>query len=223
MEKIKLFRDNDDRLNGLLVCMVLATIPCIAPSPEKLTTLIDNMILARKTENFPPQALKDAVRDMLRKGGYKPAGRQKPSSEYLAQAAREERFPFINGPVDCNNLLSFETGLPISLLDMDELGYEAKIRICKAGETYVFNASGQEMDLENLICICTKDGVPLGNPIKDSMRGKLKETTVHLAGSIFAPLAIFDTEALLETGRRFSGLLTEFCQAEEVAVVVDSK
>ena len=36
------------------------------------------------------------VRDLLRHGGFKPAGRSKPASEYLAAAFAEDRFPRIS-------------------------------------------------------------------------------------------------------------------------------
>src|SRR5271154_7386886 len=43
------------------------------------------------------------VRQLLRHGGFKPAGRSKPASEYLHAASAEGRFPHINAVVDtCN-------------------------------------------------------------------------------------------------------------------------
>src|SRR3712207_7695492 len=46
---------------------------------------------------------------LLRNGGFRPSGRNKPASEYLAQAAREGRFPRINNLVDVNNLVSLRS------------------------------------------------------------------------------------------------------------------
>jgi len=212
-------KDDDPRLAGALVCMVTATVEVVAPSTAALAAELESLVKLRSAEDFPPAVLKDAVRAMLRAGGFKPAGRQKPASEYLAQAAREGRFPAINGPVDCNNLLSLETGLPISLLDADELGAGAVIRTCASGDSYVFNASGQEMDLSGLLCVCAADGAPLGNPVKDSMRGKLKDGTRRLAGFIYAPLGPYSSASLARVGERFASLLREYCGAS-VAVVV---
>ncbi len=196
VELLTIQKDDDPRLAGALVCMVTATVDAVAQSPAALSAELAALVARRSAEDFPPAGLKDAVRAMLRAGGFKPAGRQKPASEYLAQAAREARFPAINGPVDCNNLLSLETGLPVSLLDADELGGAAVVRICVAGESYVFNASGQEMDLSGLLCVCAADGTPLGNPVKDSMRGKLKDGTRRVAGFIFAPLGQYSPASL---------------------------
>lgn len=207
------------RLAGALVCMVTATVEAVAPSPAALDAELTALVAQRSGEDFPPAELKDAVRGMLRAGGFKPAGRQKPASEYLAQAAREGRFPAINGPVDCNNLLSLETGLPISLLDADELGGQAIVRLCAAGESYVFNASGQDMDLAGLLCVCAGDRTPLGNPVKDSMRGKLKDGTRRLAGFIYAPLGPYSATSLEKVGERFSLLLRNYCGASSAVVV----
>jgi DNA/RNA-binding domain of Phe-tRNA-synthetase-like protein len=215
-------KDNDTRLSGTLVCMVCAEVGSIAASPEALVAELAALVSKRASEDFPPAHIKDAVRGMLRAGGFKPAGRQKPASEYLAQAAREGRFPSINGPVDCNNLLSLETGLPISLLDADELGGGAIVRICGAGEAYVFNASGQEMDLSGLLCVCAADGTPLGNPVKDSMRGKLKDGTRRLAGFIYAPLGLYSPGTLSALGERFAGMLRDHCGAADTSVRVVS-
>ena len=93
---------------------------------------------ARKTD-----PVKTAVRDLLRVGGYKPAGRGKPASEYLAQAAERGEFPRISHIVDALNLVSLESRLPISLLDADRVmdGTDALvIRFGRPGESYVFNS-----------------------------------------------------------------------------------
>jgi DNA/RNA-binding domain of Phe-tRNA-synthetase-like protein len=225
---------DDPRLDATLVCLVLAEGCAVGPTPPALVAELEALAARRAAEDFPPAAIKDAVRGMLRAGGYKPAGRQKPASEYLAQAAREGRFPVINGPVDCNNLLSLETGLPISLLDLrafrdasvggaaDSIGAAAvcaTVRICGAGEAYVFNASGHEMDLEGLLCVCDAAGTPLGNPVKDSMAGKLREDSVDLAGFIYAPALLYSRDALMAVGERFAELLTAHAGARSAVAL----
>jgi len=211
-------KDDDARLSGSLVCLVTAEIGSIGPSPAALVEALANLATRRAGEDFPPAGIKEPVRGMLRAGGFKPAGRQKPASEYLAQAAREGRFPVINGPVDCNNLLSLETGLPISLLDADEMGRGALVRICGEGENYVFNASAQVMDIAGLLCACAADGTPLGNPVKDSMRGKIKDGTRRLAGFIYAPLGLYSPVSLRVVGVRFAELLRDYCGASDAVV-----
>lgn len=228
-----LHKDDDPRLDATLVCLVLAEGCAVATTPPALVAELEALAARRAAEDFPPADIKDAVRGMLRAGGYKPAGRQKPASEYLAQAAREGRFPVINGPVDCNNLLSLETGLPISLLDlrafrdasgggMDTGGAAAvgaTVRICGAGEAYIFNASGHEMDLEGLLCVCDAAGKPLGNPVKDSMAGKLRDDSVDLAGFIYAPASLYSSDALLAVGKRFAELLAAHAGARSAVAL----
>ena len=223
-----LHKDDDHRLDATLVCLVLAEGCAVATTPPALVAELEALAARRAAEDFPPADVKDAVRGMLRAGGYKPAGRQKPASEYLAQAAREGRFPVINGPVDCNNLLSLETGLPISLLDLRAFGEAsgggaaavgATVRICGAGEAYIFNASGHEMDLEGLLCVCDATGRPLGNPVKDSMAGKLREDSVDLAGFIYAPASLYSREALMAVGERFAELLAAHAGARDAAAL----
>ena len=59
------------------------------------------------------EAVKTAVRDLLRHGGYKPSGRSKPAAEYLTGALAKGEFPRINALVDACNVVSLHSGPPI--------------------------------------------------------------------------------------------------------------
>ena len=120
----------------------------------------------------PSDAVKTAVRDLLRHGGFKPAGRSKPASEYLAGTT----FPRINAAVDACNLVSLHSGLPISLVDLDRLDGALRIAIAPAGTSYVFNPSGQTIDASGLVCLFDVQG-PTGTPVKDAQRTKTHEGT----------------------------------------------
>jgi hypothetical protein len=50
------------------------------------------------------------------------------------------------------------------------------VDVAPAGARYVFNASGQEIDLEGLLCLFDADG-PCANAVKDSMRTKTSDET----------------------------------------------
>ena len=208
--------------------VVVAEGVAVAPSSPALEQLLNELAQRRADEDFPLAADKEAVRKLLKRGGFKPSGRNKPASEYLAQAAREGRFPHINNLVDINNLLSLEIGLPISLLDLRAFAGRAWLRYARAGEKYVFNAAGQEIDLEGLICVCgasgAPDGAPLGNAVKDSMAGKLKADTISVLGVIYADAACPAGRSLEEHTERFAQLLKEFGGAAEArAFVVKAK
>ena len=58
------------------------------------------------------------VRNLLRHGGFKPSGRSKPASEYLISAVEKGRLGSINAAVDCCNVASLHSGLPISVVDV---------------------------------------------------------------------------------------------------------
>jgi DNA/RNA-binding domain of Phe-tRNA-synthetase-like protein len=141
------------------------------PSPEWLTELlkIDAAAPVQRTEE-----LRTAVRNMLRHGGYKPTGRGKPASEYLVRAAEENALRSINLAVDICNVVSLHSGLPISVIDADRAAPPWRIAIASAGEKYVFNPAGQEIDLSGLLCLFDAEG-PCGNAVKDSQRTKTSD------------------------------------------------
>jgi len=122
------------------------------------------------------EAVRRAVRDLLRHGGYKPTGRGKPASEYLLGALVDGAFPAINPAVDACNAVSLHSGLPISVVDLDHARAPFRIAIPPAGTQYVFNAAGQTMDVGGLVCLFDADG-PCANAVKDAQRTKTSDAT----------------------------------------------
>jgi DNA/RNA-binding domain of Phe-tRNA-synthetase-like protein len=122
------------------------------------------------------ESVRGAVRDLLRLGGYKPTGRGKPASEYLVRAASEDALNPINAAVDACNAVSLHSGLPISVVDLDRAHAPFRIGIAPAGASYVFNASGQEIDLHGLLCLYDAEG-PCGNAVRDAQRTKTRDET----------------------------------------------
>lgn len=181
-------------------------------------------------EAFLAPERKAGVRDMLRFGKYKPAGRSKPSSEYLLAAALEGDpplggFPLVNGPVNANNAVSLEWGYPASVFDLGKTGPELRLRRGLAGEAFVFNRSGQTIDLEDLIVACrrspaagdagrTEAWEACGNPVKDAMATKVFEDARDIAAILYAPAR--ESAAPLEAcAARFAELLRTECGAIE--------
>jgi DNA/RNA-binding domain of Phe-tRNA-synthetase-like protein len=146
---------------------------------------------------------------MLRNGRYKPTGRGKPASEYLARAAAEA-FPRINALVDINNLVSLEERLPISLWDLDRVGDGAvRFRLGRAGEAYVFNPAGQTLDVEDLVVGCrltpeAPEGEPVVSPIKDSQLAKTGDGTHRVAACVYAPVNTVSRSEMSEICARFA-------------------
>lgn len=121
-------------------------------------------------------AVREAVRRLLRQGGFKPTGRSKPASEYLLKAAAEGRLGSINVAVDVCNAVSLHSGLPISVVDLDHFREPGRVGLAAAGSSYVFNASGQSIDVGGLLCLFDAEG-PCANAVKDAQRTKTGPAT----------------------------------------------
>ncbi|MBT3218179.1 MAG: hypothetical protein HN348_03740 [Proteobacteria bacterium] len=139
----------------------------------------------------PDEKVKKSVRDLLRHGGFKPNGRSKPCCEYIRAVAAKGLFPNINVAVDATNLAALHGALPVSTIDLDlirgrratepvgpgvnrEIEEPLRVGIAQKGMRYVFNASGQEIDLSGLLCLFDVVG-PCANSVKDSQRAKTTE------------------------------------------------
>ena len=147
-----------------------------------------------------------AVRDMLRHGGYKPTGRGKPASEYLVRAASEGGLGSINAAVDACNAVSLHSGFPISVVDLDRADGPFRIAIAPEGASYVFNASGQEIDLAGLLCLFDSAG-PCANAVRDAQRTKTTADTRSTLSVIWG-CAGFE-ERLEKTERWYRELLAQ--------------
>ena len=110
---------------------------------------------------------------------------------------------------------------------MDLAAFEDKavLRCGVAGESYVFNPTGQEIELAGLLCICRGDAsnsTPLGNPVKDSMEGKLSEETTGVVGVIYAPEPFVPIARLQTFAAEFGELLRIYGHAADVEVRLES-
>ena len=159
------------------------------------------------------ERMRKAVRDILRNGRYRPSGRGKPSSEYLLGIwSRQGRIDLINNVVDANNLVSLSHGLPVSAFDVDRVTGDLTIRLGRAGEGYVFNASGQELDCADLVVVCDDRG-PIGSPVKDSQTTKLFPGATAIVYVVYANRTVIPDERLLAIATELGELLVEDCPA----------
>jgi DNA/RNA-binding domain of Phe-tRNA-synthetase-like protein len=191
-----------------------------APSGQALVDGTDLLIERRaEQENFPPPELKDGIRALLRAGGYKPSGRGKPASEYLVGAARKGAFPRISNLVDAANRYSLLTGLPISLLDLDRAleGTDGLvIRLGREGESYVFNESGQEIDLDGLLSVAREDGAPIGNAVKDSLATRTNDETKNVIAVIWCTRDVAPAEIVERMAEQLGAQLAEHANADHI-------
>ncbi len=158
------------------------------PSGEWLCRLLEPN--AATPLEAPDDALRGSIRRLLRHGGFKASGRSKPASEYLVRAAASGDLGPINAAVDACNAVSLHSGVPISVVDLDRAVPPFRTSVAGPQDRYVFNASGQEMDLEGLLCLWDAGG-PCANAVKDSQRTKTHPGTLRtlsiLWGSLEAP------------------------------------
>jgi DNA/RNA-binding domain of Phe-tRNA-synthetase-like protein len=191
-------------------------------APPTLTDAVPSFILElvaraqREGDLFVPEEMRRRVRQIFRHGKYKPSGRSKPASEFLLRAAIDGSFPLVNGPVDVNNAISLESGLPGSIFDVALSGSHLLLRRGLADEAYVFNPSGQTIDLEDLLVVCRKTPggwEPCGNAVKDSMSTKIRPETRDVVAVLYAPIDE-PVEGLETWAAKFAELLSAHCEAE---------
>ena len=158
------------------------------PSPPAVVALLAGNAAAPMSSD---DATRAAVRDLLRSGGFKPTGRSKPASEYLLKAAEGGFLSPINVAVDACNVVSLHSGLPISVVDLDRARAPFRVGLAPAESTYVFNASGQTIDLGGLLCLFDAEG-PCANAVKDAQRTKTTDETRRTLSIVWATEGLSD-------------------------------
>jgi DNA/RNA-binding domain of Phe-tRNA-synthetase-like protein len=156
------------------------------PSPAELHALLR---LDAPAPLHSDDAVREAVRQLLRHGGFKAAGRSKPASEYLLRAGGEGKLASINVAVDACNAVSLHSGLPISVVDLDAARAPFRVGIAPAGANYVFNGSGQTIDLAGLLCLFDAEG-PCANAVKDAQRTKTGPQTRRTFSLVWGTVAL---------------------------------
>jgi DNA/RNA-binding domain of Phe-tRNA-synthetase-like protein len=129
-----------------------------------------------------------AVRELLRSGGFKPTGRSKPASEYLLKAAAEG-LTSINAAVDACNVASLHSGLPISVVDLERVTTPLRVEVAAPGSSYIFNRSGQTIDIGGLLVLADAEG-PCAGPVKDSQRSKTGPETTRTLSLVWGSVAL---------------------------------
>ncbi|MFH1279769.1 MAG: phenylalanine--tRNA ligase beta subunit-related protein [Candidatus Eisenbacteria bacterium] len=213
--KIELAVENADLILGI----VEADGVVVGESAGEFRKEMEGLVAKRAGEDFPAEERRTAIRKLLRAGGFKAAGRNKPASEYLAGRAKAGEYPFHSNLVDICNHVSLTSGLPISILDLDlALGDDAGLVIRLGGEkeSYVFNPSGQEIDITGLVCVARAEGEALGSPVKDSMRTKVHAGTRRVVAVIYGSKVTVGGEEMRGYVEAFGELLKKYAGAERV-------
>jgi DNA/RNA-binding domain of Phe-tRNA-synthetase-like protein len=214
------------QLTGLKLGVVTVADVAVFPASQELRAWSDEVARRAATEAELPEneELRQQVRQMLRHGKFKASGRSKPAQEYLLRCATQEHaLPNINAPVDILNTVSLQAGLPISLLSIAKCSPLLNLRYGVAGESYVFNSVGQELDATDLIVVCDRSQSPdrpVGSPIKDSLAGKIETGDEHLVAVIYAPNTVLGEGRLKIARNLLVDSFHQYCPPC-VAVVVE--
>jgi DNA/RNA-binding domain of Phe-tRNA-synthetase-like protein len=217
----------------LLIGLITAENVLVSDAPPDLKDLIDNNIINKlKSQNNVNSGIdgidgidakyKTAIRKLLKEFGFKPTGRNKPASEYLFQSVlKNQEFFYINNVVDINNYVSLYSQLPISTIDLDNTSKNLEIRAGLEGEKYVFNTSGQSIDLKHLLCVCDivdNESCPIANPIKDSMQTKIQNETSNILGVVYASKEVISDEELIKVLEVFDDCLRKYAKATHTKI-----
>lgn len=168
------------------------------PSPPELATLLSLQAAAPLRSD---DKVRETVRQLLRHGGFKPTGRSKPASEYLLRAVGDGSLGSINLAVDACNIVSLHSGLPISVVDLDKARAPFRVGVAGPESSYVFNASGQVMDLAGLLCLFDAEG-PCANAVKDAQRTKTASETLRTLSLIWGSVTLEGRAAKAEAWYR---------------------
>lgn len=108
-------------------------------------------------------------------------------------------------------------GLPISVVDLGRATAPFRVALAPAEATYVFNASGQALDLAGLLCLWDAHG-PCANAVKDAQRTKTHEGTVRTLSIVWGTIDLPGrAEATVAWYRELIGRLG--ASTSEVAIV----
>jgi DNA/RNA-binding domain of Phe-tRNA-synthetase-like protein len=155
-------------------------------SPPELQSL---MSLEAAAPLRSDDLVREAIRRLLRHGGFRATGRSKPASEYLIKAVGEGRLTSINLAVDVCNIVSLHSGLPISVVDLDRAREPFRVGLAPTGTSYIFNAAGQSIDLGGLLCLFDAEA-PCANAVKDAQRTKTGPDTRRTLSLVWGTVAL---------------------------------
>ncbi len=216
----------DPTVVDLAVGLVEASDMTIAPPAAALTEYCQACV-ARVRESEPEGGgpRRQAVRSLLRAGGFKPSGRNKPAQEYLLRTAADaQQWPAILNAVDVLNVVSLRSGLPISLVALERAGMSLLIRYGAPEEAFIFNQAGQELDVAGLLSICRYDGgrtIPVGTPVKDSQFTKVMAADTQVLACIFAPRSAVPADTLRHWADVLAADFRSWCAARQVRVSLE--
>lgn len=187
----------------------------VAPASDALNWSITEAAELRQQELLGEAAATDPVIANVRaafKAIGKDPSRYRPSSEALTRRIVAGKGLYsVNNVVDCGNLVSLMTGLPIGCYDAAWIKGGLRLRPGTPGETYD-GIGRSSINLEGLT-VLADDGGPFGSPFSDSARTAVTEKTKNLVFVIYGlNVDIAHVESAAEIA---DALITKFCKENE--------
>lgn len=152
----------------------------VTPSAPDAQTQMEEAAIAKLAPLKKDAPLADlprigATRKAYRSLGKDPA-RYRPASEALLRRVRQGKGLYtINSLVDCINLISIETGLPVCSVDLDKTAGDFTFRKGATGESYAGIGRGS-VNLENLPLFADTEGA-CASCTSDSERSMITDKT----------------------------------------------
>jgi len=187
----------------------------VRETPPGLTTSLEDGAELRMQELLGEAASSDPVIAAVRTGfkviGKDPS-RYRPSSEALTRRVLAGKpIKSVNNVVDCGNLVSLMTGVPVGCYDAAWLkGNDIIFRVGTPGEIYQGIGCG-DINLECLPVLADKEGA-FGTPFSDSARTAISKNTRNLKLVIYGfNIDLAHVEAASEIA---DTLISRFCSVD---------
>ena len=187
---------------------------CTAPSPPALLNAMSEGAQIRREDLIGEAASSDPVIANIRTG-FKACGkdpsRYRPSSEALTRRILSGKDLFnVNNIVDCGNLTSLMTGIPVGCYDADKVVGDIALTIGEKNAVYESIGRG-EINLEGLAVLADDHG-PFGSGFSDSKRTAVTDKTTKL---LFVAYGIGADVAHIEAAAEMADtLISTFCAIE---------
>lgn len=184
----------------------------IAPAPPSLDQAIEDaakeIVSVLSIEDLTSNRQISATRNAYKAAGKNP-GRYRASAEALVRRVLQEKpLPSINNLVDCNNLISLITLMPVGSYNLDRITAPIVFDIGQPGESYPGIGKG-DVNLENMPLLRDNEG-PFGSPTSDSLRALIEDNAEKVITILFSFAGADGFESKLEQSAQ---LIQQHCQA----------
>ena len=177
---------------------------------------IDKVQIPKLVKEYTTATLSTHPQIKASRQAYKAAGkdpaRYRVSSEALMRRILQGKGLYrVNNVVDCNNLISLQTGLSCGLYNLDNIEGDIIFRIGKAGEDYEGIGRGK-LNIEGLPVFSDSLGA-FGSPTSDSVRTMV---TPEARRVMLVIISFSGEEVLNEYGDIAEGYLEKYLDAKNI-------